>query len=73
MRNRRTRSITYATAAEVAAIAGLFLVLGWGVGLVGVTAAFIALTAGKLVSTTYLIPYTRRALRDGPPPDGRYE
>ncbi len=68
MRNRRTRSITFATAAEVGTIAGLFLVLGWGVGLVGVTAAFIALTAGKLMSTTYLIPYVRRALRDGPRP-----
>jgi len=73
MRNRRTRSITFATAAEVVAIAGLFIWLGWGIGLVGVTAAFIALTVGKLISTTYLIPYTRRALRDGPPADGGYE
>ncbi|MFV1987519.1 MAG: hypothetical protein ACC682_09555 [Gemmatimonadota bacterium] len=73
MRNRRTRSITFATAAEVVAIAGLFIWLGWGIGLVGVTAAFIALTVGKLVSTTYLIPYTKRALRDGPPADGGYE
>jgi Na+-driven multidrug efflux pump len=70
MRNRRTRPITYATALEVAVIAGLFAILGWGVGVVGVTAAFIALSAGKFASTTFLIPATRRALREGPPLDG---
>lgn len=67
MRNRRTRPITLATASEVLTIAVLFAVLAWGVGLVGVTAAFIGLAFGKTASTLYLIPATRRALRDGPP------
>ena len=39
---RRTRPITVATAVEVATIAALFVVGGWIVGMVGVTAAFLA-------------------------------
>lgn len=63
MRNRRTRPITWATASEVVTIAVLFAALGWGVGMVGVTAAFIALLFGKAASTFYLVTATRHALR----------
>jgi len=65
MRNRRTRPITWATASEVATIAALFTALAWGVGMVGVTAAFIALLFGRTASTAFLIPATRRVLRGG--------
>lgn len=68
MRNRHTRPITFATASEVVTIAALFLTLGWGVGLSGATAAFVAITFGKLASTTYLIPATRLVLREAASP-----
>ncbi|MDH3733163.1 MAG: hypothetical protein OEU54_06490 [Gemmatimonadota bacterium] len=64
MRNRRTRPITWATAAEVVVIAAVFIVCGWVLDMVGVTAAAIALLFGKLMSTLYLVPPTRLCLRE---------
>lgn len=51
---RRTRPITEATIVEVAAIALIFAVTGWGLDLVGVTAATIAFLGGRLSSNLYL-------------------
>ena len=52
--SRRTRHITVASVVEVATVATTFAVLGWGVGLIGVTAAFCAFLAGRTASTGYL-------------------
>lgn len=51
---RRTKPITMATILEVAAIALIFAVTGWGLDLVGVTAATIAFLGGRLLSNLYL-------------------
>ena len=51
---RRTRPITVATILEVAVIALIFAVAGWGLDLVGVTAAAIAFLGGRLLSNLYL-------------------
>ena len=63
MRNRRTRPITFATGAEVLVIGVSFVSLAWGVGTVGVTAAFAAILLGRVSSNAYLIRHTRRLLR----------
>ena len=64
MRNRRTRPITWATVAEVVVIAASFAFFGWGLDLIGVTAASIALLLGKAASTGYLIPPALAAVRN---------
>ena len=51
---RRTRHITVASGLEVATVASVFAMLGWGLGLVGATAAFSAFFAGRLMSNLYL-------------------
>lgn len=51
---RRTRPITVATALEVATIATLFPLFGWGLGWMGVTAAFTALALGRGVGVGFL-------------------
>jgi len=51
---RRTRPITVATILEVAVIALIFAVAGWGLDLVGVTAAAIAFLGGRVLSNLYL-------------------
>ncbi len=51
---RRTKPITMATILEIAAIALIFTVTGWGMDLVGVTAATIAFLGGRLLSNLYL-------------------
>jgi hypothetical protein len=51
---RRTRHITVASGLEVATVASAFAMLGWGLGLVGATAAFSAFFAGRLMSNLYL-------------------
>lgn len=68
VQGRRTGPITGATATEVAVVAILFTILGWGAGLVGVTAAFLAFVGGRLAGNLYLVPGCRRALAGGPPP-----
>lgn len=50
----RTKPITVATIVEIAAIALIFAVTGWGLVLVGVTAATIAIPGGRLLSNLYL-------------------
>jgi hypothetical protein len=63
IQDRRTRPITVATAIEVAAIALLFIAGAWGLGLVGVTAAFAAFVGGRIASNLYLAPACVRAVR----------
>ena len=63
MHGRRTRPISDATIIELVLIAAIFATLGWGVGMVGVTAAFIAFLGGRAVSTFYLVPETAKMLR----------
>lgn len=62
---RRTRHITIASVIEVGSIAACFLALGWGVRLVGVTAAFASFFFGRLASNAYLAVVSREALRAG--------
>jgi hypothetical protein len=64
VRGRRTRPVTAATALEVAVIAALFVAVGWGVGLTGVTAAMIAMVGGRAAGNLYLMRPVRRVLRD---------
>ena len=66
--SRRTRHVTIASAIEVGSIAGCFLALGWGVRLVGVTAAFASFLCGRLASNGYLAIACRDALRDAGAP-----
>jgi hypothetical protein len=57
---RHTRPITWATVLEVAGIALIFPLLGWEIGLVGVTAAAIAFVAGRAAGNLYLwVPCVR--------------
>jgi hypothetical protein len=63
MQGRRTKPITVATAIEVGGIALLFMIGSWGLGLVGVTAAFAAFVGGRLASNLYLAPASVRVLR----------
>lgn len=51
---RQTAPITMATALEVTGIAVFFPLLGWGVGMMGVTAAFGALLGGRLLGVGFL-------------------
>jgi O-antigen/teichoic acid export membrane protein len=57
---RRTRPITVATALEVAFIALTFAILGWGMGLVGASAAFAAFVVGRVAANTFLVVRTRQ-------------
>ncbi|MFQ5530877.1 MAG: hypothetical protein ACE5FP_11095, partial [Gemmatimonadota bacterium] len=63
MQVRHTRPITLATALEVAVIALAFVIGGWWLGLIGVTAAFAAFVAGRVVSTVYLVVVAGKARR----------
>lgn len=51
---RRTQLITVASALEVMTVAMVFVALGFGLDLVGATAAFSAFFAGRLMSNAYL-------------------
>lgn len=57
VQERTTRPITFATAIEVATIAALFPLFGWGLEFIGVTAAMLAFLGGRLASVLFL---TRR-------------
>jgi hypothetical protein len=61
---RRTRPITVATAVEVLVIAATFPALGWGVGVVGVTAAFTAFVVGRASSNAFLAVRCARVVRE---------
>jgi hypothetical protein len=67
---QRTRLITWATAIEVAGIASIFPALGWKAGVVGVTAAAVALLLGRVGSTGYLLRFCVAAVRGGSPSSG---
>jgi hypothetical protein len=54
VQQRLTRHITWATAIEVTGIATLFLLLGWGVGWTGASAAFAGLGGGRVAANLYL-------------------
>lgn len=56
VQQRTTHPITVATVLEVALIATLFPLFGWGVGLMGVTAAMVAFLGGRLASVLFLTP-----------------
>lgn len=58
-----TRPVTWATAIEVAGIAVLFPLLGWKLGVVGVTAATIAFMVGRLAGNLSLVRPCVRAMR----------
>jgi Na+-driven multidrug efflux pump len=51
---RRTRPITMATSIEVVGIALCFVILGWGFGVVGATAAFVAFVVGRIAANIFL-------------------
>ena len=70
VQGRRTRPITVATILEVVTIALLFTALGWWVELVGVTAAFLAFTGGRVGGVAYLAGRVRETLRDRRPAPG---
>ncbi len=63
MQARRTHPITVATAIEVAGIAVLFVIFGWGMDLVGVTAAFLAFLGGRLMGVLYLMRSASEVVR----------
>jgi hypothetical protein len=67
--SRQTRHITIASAIEVGAVAVCFIALGWGMRLVGVTAAFAAFLCGRLLSNGYLALVCRGVLRGATRPD----
>ncbi len=64
---RRTKPITGATSLEVAGIAVIFAVVGWGLDLVGITAAVLAFLGGRMLSILYLHHASRGVSpREGP-------
>jgi hypothetical protein len=63
VRRRTTHPITAATVIEVIGIAILFPLFAWGIGMVGVTAAFLAFLGGRLAGNLFLIRPSRQALR----------
>ena len=72
IQGRRTHPITMATSIEVAGIAILFVIFGWGLDLVGVTAAFIGFLGGRLAGVLYLARSSLEVLRaSGPHRDFR--
>jgi hypothetical protein len=62
--SRRTQHITVASGLEVTTVALTFSVLGFGLDLVGATAAFSAFFAGRLMSNLYLAWGCRGLLPD---------
>jgi len=68
---RRTRHITFASAIEVGTVAMTFVTLGWGLGLVGATAAFASFLGGRIASTAYLFLGCIGVLRREPDSAGR--
>jgi len=63
VQGRRTTHITVASAVELAAVALVFVSLGWGLNLVGATAAFAAFLGGRLASNAYLLPSCASVIR----------
>ncbi|MCJ7630580.1 MAG: hypothetical protein MUO50_19570 [Longimicrobiales bacterium] len=63
---RTTRPITIATALEVAGIAVFFPILGWRMGMFGVTAAAISILVGRIAANTFLVGPCRKAVISSP-------
>ena len=61
IRNRTTGPIIVATGAEISAVAAVFVLVGWGLGWVGATAAFTGFLFGRLTANLYMIPKVRAA------------
>jgi hypothetical protein len=73
VRGRRTGPVTAATAVEVATIAALFALFGFGVGVMGATAAVAAMVGGRAAGTLFLIASVRSVLRgEGTRPDAAF-
>jgi len=62
VQGRTTRPITGATVLEVAGIAALFPLFGWGIGLTGVTAAVLAFLCGRAAGNLFLLRPVRAVL-----------
>jgi hypothetical protein len=60
--SRQTRAITVATALEVGGIALFFPLLGWKMGMVGVSAAAVSIIIGRVASNSFLMITCKRAL-----------
>jgi hypothetical protein len=63
---RTTRPITIATALEVGGIALIFPLLGWRMGMVGVTAAAISIVLGRIAANSFLIAPCWKAMVPSP-------
>lgn len=61
IRHRTTGPIIVGTAAEMTAVAIVFVAVGWGLGWVGATAAFTGFLLGRLTANIYLTPKVRAA------------
>jgi progressive ankylosis protein len=61
----RTRPLTWASGLEVGTIAVLFPLLGWKLGLVGVSAAAAAFVAGRAAGNLWLVGPCREVIREG--------
>ncbi len=64
MTGRYTQPITAASAIEITAVVVLFPTFAWGLGLMGVTAAFLAFLGGRVAANLYLGPRCRVVLRE---------
>lgn len=62
---RRTRPISLATGLELLGIAVTFPLLGWKVGVVGITAASISLVVGRVLANTFLFWACSRLAKPG--------
>nr|MBA2671165.1 hypothetical protein [Gemmatimonadota bacterium] len=56
---------TVASAIEIATIAAVFIIAGWTIGFIGVTAAMLAVLGGRVAATLFLSRYSRRVVRSG--------
>ena len=61
---RRTHQITVASTIEISMVAAMFVILGWGLDLVGVTAAFSAFLIARIVSNSYLMIVCRGIVKE---------
>jgi progressive ankylosis protein len=62
VRGRRTNPVTFATFVEVLTIAGLFALFGFGLDLMGVTAAVGAMMGGRVAGNLVLVYSVRQVL-----------
>jgi progressive ankylosis protein len=63
VQSRSTTWITAATAVEVLTIAILFPLLGWRMGVMGVTAAMVAFLGGRAIGVVFLLSRTMPTMR----------